>query len=163
MYCQQEKKNTQKSRLMPGTDRHSFSQWNSGKKGYQNKLAILRVNGDVSGENTFRHRYVHRPPSDTPLGLGFEKAPRYRSPDDFRAHWRCLLILPRHDQGRSNLYRRPAGSPKLLPRAAADSSPSRSGHRQTTITFLAKSRTRSTHGSLWQPSFSLVLAALSNP
>ena len=48
-----------------------------------------------------------------------------------------------------------------LPRAAADSSPSRSGHRRTTIAFLAKSRTRSTHSSLWQPSFSLVLAALS--
>ena len=34
-----------------------------------------------------------------------------------------------------------------LPRAAADSSPSRSGHRRTTIAFLAKSRTRSTHSS----------------
>ena len=51
----------------------------------------------------------------------------------------------------------------LLPQAAADSLPSRSGLRRTTIAFLAKSRTRSTHGSLWQPSFSLVLAALSDP
>ena len=35
------KKTTQKSLLIPGTDRHSFSQWNSGKKGHQNKFSRL--------------------------------------------------------------------------------------------------------------------------
>ena len=52
----------------------------------------------------------------------------------------------------------------LLHELPADSSPSRSGQRRTMIAFfLAKSRTRSTHSSLWQPSFSFVLAALSDP
>ena len=39
----------------------------------------------------FARRQVHRPPSDTPLDLGFEKAPQYRSPDDFRAHLALLV------------------------------------------------------------------------
>ena len=32
-----------------------------------------------------------------------QKRPPEQFPADFRAHQRCLLILPRHDQGRSNL------------------------------------------------------------
>ena len=42
--------------------------------------------------------------TDTPFhnGTAAKKATRTSSAD-FRAHRRCLLILPRHDQGRSNL------------------------------------------------------------
>ena len=35
------KTTTQKSLLISGTDRHSFSQWNSDKKGHQNKFSRL--------------------------------------------------------------------------------------------------------------------------
>ena len=35
------KKKHPESLLIPGTDRHPFSQWNSGKKGHQNKFSRL--------------------------------------------------------------------------------------------------------------------------
>ena len=59
--CTANKKKTTRKSLLPGTKRHSLSQWNSVKKSTRTTSA------------------------------------------DFRAHRRCLLILPRHDQGRSNL------------------------------------------------------------
>ena len=205
-----------------------------------------------------RKVFLYQVQTDTPFnnGTAAKKATRTSSAD-FRAHRRCLLILPRHDQGRPNLcvvrleipnrsknekarspltckqtkkkkgikidsrksqagviwnfavalslaksfntgetFCGPAGTKitislaltwvvdedvcKELPSSCSCSwrddreelSSSTSCRWLVAVAFrspsdhdrfLAKSRTRSTHSSLWQPSFSLVLAALSDP
>ena len=215
MYCQQEKKNTQKSLLTPGTDRHSFSQWNSGKKGHQNNFSRLsstpallvdfassRSNQTCASsgwksqtevktkrQNHLRHannqkkkkkkRNENRSPKSQAgviwnFAVALSLAKPFNTGETFcgPAGTKITIVLHSLESLKTTaksflrLVLVAGGAIAKscrLSRAAADSSPSRSGHRRTTIAFLAKSRTHSTHSPLWQPPFSLFLAALSDP